>query len=107
MSMPEARRSPEGVVQRRAQRKLVEPFIRDLPTSQLRLTLLRSRKYATASTAEDRLHARIELGKLLHEVQATMRQFDCTMVEHAPEGALRDVRLALRRLADHISQELS
>ena len=104
--MPETRRSPDGVVRRRAERKLVEPFTRDLSAWQHRLSLLRSRKHAAASTADDRLNATIELSKLLEEVQSTTLLFDSTTAGHQLGGALRDVRMALQRLADQISQEL-
>lgn len=104
--MPDTRRSPDEVVQRRAERKLVEPFTRDMSAWQHRLTLLRSRRHAAASTADDHLDATIELDKLLEEVQATMQLFDGTTAGRRLDGALRDVRFALQRLADHIAQEL-
>lgn len=104
--MPETRRSPDEVVQRRIERSLVAPFTRELPAWQHRLTLLRSRKHATASTADDREAATTELGKLLAEVEQTTQLFDSAVSGHLLDGALRDVRFALQRLADHISEEL-
>jgi hypothetical protein len=104
--MPEPRRSSDETLRRRTEKRLAEPFSRDLPGWQQQLTVLRMRKNSAASTADDRLEAVLALGKLLEDVQATSVLFSSATAGHDLTGALKDTQVSLQRLADQIAHEL-